>query len=164
MNAVDRRQAMLKNAHSPQARQKAGETNTALMRHRYDLARKYGGAPTDYVKAKLVHTVARHHVPVSAIPELMLSGLSAKDRKALLAKRGGNGHDMSGGVGIPLAAIPERRPNAAHAESKPRGPYNTNRGHPNAQLIEKVIDLLAKPELQQSVVDRLVIVLDKLIA
>ena len=149
---------MLKAAHSPAARKKAIASMSHLAELRQKLAAKYDTGSVQFTKPHLLATVKRLNIPLSAIPADLFKPFGVTVRKELLAKRAANGHDHACGIGIPLDAIPakaERKPNA-------RGAYTAKRGHPNAELIGKVIDLLARPDIEGATAERLLTALDKL--
>jgi len=150
-----RKRALLTAAHTPAARRKAQQTIVALHEARHDLARRYKVAPTEFAKDKLLATLKRLGVHPTKVPLIVLKPLG----KLAVRKALNGGSHPTHGTSIPLDAIPERaKPNA-----NGRGPY-VKRGHPNAALIEKVLDQLATKGTSDKIATRLLTVLDKLLA
>lgn len=129
-----------------------------LAEARQQMSDQFGGRQADYMKARLLDTIKQRGISFSEVPEQLFRPFPARVRKELLRKHG-NGHDRS--IGIPLDAIPERAPKASKAPSK-HDPFQHKRTHPNAELIGKIVDLLASPSTNDKVADRLLAVLDKL--
>jgi hypothetical protein len=120
---------------------------------RKGLGDKYGLPSTAFFGAHLEATLAQHKIPLSVIPPQLVP----KHMK----KTNGNGSD--GGVSFPLDAIPARPTPGAGKKYTRRfiaGPVGPN---PNEAIIMRVLDMLEKKQVKDSIAERLVALLERLV-
>ena len=138
--------------HSPKTRKKARATIAANHALRKALGDKYGLPSTAFFGAHLEATLAQHKIPLSEIPPQLVP----KHMK----KANGNGSD--GGVSFPLDAIPARSTPGA-GKKYTRRVIASPGPNPNEAIIMRVLDMLEKKKVKDSIAERLVALLERLV-
>jgi len=143
-------------ASHPAVRARAAATTKRNTKIRHKFAAQFNEPPDMFLPKNILATLKRREIALGDVPPELLKSQSPKARERF---------ENGGGVGIPLDAIPERAP---RANGKARGAYgsklNGKHGHPNGDLIAKTIDLLGREGTTDAVAERLLAVLDKLVA